>query len=91
VYKSSLETKSVREERNCNLREGISHSIGNIDSTPCTNWKGENLVVLMTEVRYAQSVGYNIIFQSDLIWLTIFCKMVLRELLTISTFPFSWE
>jgi hypothetical protein len=50
-----------------NLREGISHSIGNIDSTLCTNWKGENLVAVLTEVRYAQSAGYRIMCQSNLL------------------------
>jgi hypothetical protein len=34
-----------------NLREGILHSIGKIDYTPSTNWNGEKLVEVLTEVR----------------------------------------
>jgi hypothetical protein len=72
-----------------NIREGILHSIGNIDSTLCTKWKGENTVAILIEVWYAQCAGYNIVCQSDLFWLTVFCKIVLRDLLMASTCPFS--
>jgi hypothetical protein len=72
-----------------NLREGISHSIGNIKSTPCTIWKGENPVAVLIEVRYAQSVGYSMICQLDFLWLTFFYRMVLRDLFMASTYPFS--
>jgi hypothetical protein len=34
-----------------NFNEGISHSIDNTASIPYTNWKGVNLVVVLTKVQ----------------------------------------
>ena len=44
-------------------------------------------MVALTNVRYAQSDGYNMMSQLDLALLIVLCRMILRDLFTASTYP----
>ena len=72
------------------FKEGISHSTGNTDSTPCTSWYGEQLVAVLTIVLYTHKARYNIMCQLFLLCAMFHWGMDLSDFFTASTCPFAW-